>query len=58
MQQDIDIEALLMKEREQCVIELLRCFVTTDQMPTSRDAVTHNEAVKECIDALIARKDK
>lgn len=56
MQQDI--EALLMKEREQCVIELLRCFVTTDQMPTSRDAVTHNEAVKECIEALIARKDK
>lgn len=58
MPQEIDIEALLQKEREECVIEMLRCFVTTSQMPSSRDAVTHNEAVKECIGVLIARKNK
>lgn len=54
--QEIDIEALLQKEREDIVIELLRCFVTTSQMPTSKDAVTHNEAVKECISKIIERK--
>lgn len=57
MQQEFDIEALLNKEREDIVIELLRCFVTTSQMPTSKDAVTHNEAVKECISKIIARKE-
>lgn len=54
--QEIEIEALLQKEREDIVIELLRCFVTTSQMPTSKDAVTHNEAVKECIAVIIERK--
>jgi hypothetical protein len=58
MPQEIDIDALLLKEREECVIEMLRCFVTTSQMPTSRDAVIHNEAVKECIGVIIARKEK
>ena len=56
MNKEIEIEALLQKEREDIVIELLRCFVTTSQMPTSKDAVTHNEAVKECIAVIIERK--
>jgi hypothetical protein len=57
MQRDIDIGALLLKEREEIVIELLRCFVTTSQMQSSRDAVVHNEAVKECISKIIERKE-
>jgi hypothetical protein len=57
MQRDIDICALLLKEREEIVIELLRCFVTTSQMQSSRDAVVHNEAVKECISKIIERKE-
>jgi len=57
MQQEVDIEALLNKEREDIVIELLRCFVTTSQMPTALEAVTHNSAVKECISKIIARKE-
>lgn len=57
MQQEIDIQSLLLKEREEIVIELLRCFVTTSQMQSSRDAVVHNEAIKECISKIIARKE-
>lgn len=55
---DLLIADAVAKEREACAIACLQITGTVSQFPTSKDCITHNQALNDCANAIRHRNNK